>query len=197
MSRRVKHLTMHNSLLVGLFSLDGTKAIRLDGMPADANIVYVSPHWQHANETVFVVESSSFPEVPDGDPVPQFSLMCSEGPADSSHGLPPWPAIDKRRPIETNERRPIEVSVDGLKYGGYDTGIVSDGTLSYMKGYLPGVKVMLPWLGIGRYMTIKVVGEEVYYDALIVDVDGDRVRFKSSGAPRTTAIDPRKPLLFP
>lgn len=66
--RRVRLLFIDPTVMVGLLSLDGTKRVRIEGLPVDARIVSVFQLPTH-NQIAFVVESEEFSEVP-GDCMP-------------------------------------------------------------------------------------------------------------------------------
>lgn len=79
-SRRLKILKIPNDLLVGLLSLDGSKRIRIGGLPPDARIVAVSDKVYFDQDCMaFKVESDSFPEIESTDTViPPLTLTVTE-----------------------------------------------------------------------------------------------------------------------
>ncbi len=76
-SRRAKVLHLDPGLFADLLRLDGSKRIRLDGLPADARLIAVSDKCL-ANVFSFVIESTEFPEVRQGDVFPELTLTVSE-----------------------------------------------------------------------------------------------------------------------
>lgn len=61
-----------------MLRMDGSKAIRIIGMPADAQIVGMTDSTIHYYDDVqFVIESSEFPVVPPNSLIPDLILQCS------------------------------------------------------------------------------------------------------------------------
>lgn len=82
--KRLKILIVTPESLADLLRLDETRRIRIDGMPADARIVKVSDEIDR-NRFAFLVESTTFPEIEEGQPIPRMELTVREwfdGPAD-------------------------------------------------------------------------------------------------------------------
>lgn len=79
MSRRIKILHVTNDILVAFFQLDGTKRLKVTGMPADARIVGVDQHryWDE-DRTSFTVRSAEFPEVPENEAIPDLNVELCE-----------------------------------------------------------------------------------------------------------------------
>ncbi len=74
---RLKILCVSSDTLASLLSLDGTKRIKIEGLPADAHFVGVT---QRVDMDLFAfrVESAAFSEVSDAHPIPELCLTCRE-----------------------------------------------------------------------------------------------------------------------
>ncbi len=78
-SRRVRLLLVSPETLTGLFRQDGTVALRIEGMPTDAQIVGVSDQVAFdRNLFAFKVESAEFSEVLPGHATPELLLTVTE-----------------------------------------------------------------------------------------------------------------------
>jgi hypothetical protein len=78
MSRRVKILNVSPEYLVTLLQQDGTRRVRIEGMPADAKIVNVSDQYKfNCGWISFMVESDTFPEVKDGRAIPEMDPLSA------------------------------------------------------------------------------------------------------------------------
>lgn len=78
-SRRLKVLYIADEALVALLSLDGTRRVRVEGMPADAKIVGYSSHlFFHRDALALKVQSETFPEVAPYDALPTLELKVTE-----------------------------------------------------------------------------------------------------------------------
>jgi hypothetical protein len=79
MSRRLIILRVSTEALAALFSLDGSRKIRLEGMPADAKIVGVSGDAGFYSDIIaFKVESQEFPEIEPFAAIPYMELKVRE-----------------------------------------------------------------------------------------------------------------------
>jgi hypothetical protein len=87
-SRRLKILRFSPELLVGLLSMDGTRRVKAEGLPADAKIVAVNElAYFLCNQIAFKIESQEFDEVPDGHAIPDLMLTVSEVRDEPRRGL--------------------------------------------------------------------------------------------------------------
>src|SRR5687768_5918508 len=79
MSSRVKILNVSPEFLVALLQIDGTRLVEFEGMPADAKIVNVSDQYRFGLGWIsFKVESETFPEIHDGQAIPEMDgLRCT------------------------------------------------------------------------------------------------------------------------
>jgi hypothetical protein len=78
-SRRLRILRLSSPLLVALLSLDGSKRIKITGMPADAKIVGMSQdQFFLTDQYALKIESETFEKVPHGVGIPEMVLECSE-----------------------------------------------------------------------------------------------------------------------
>lgn len=85
-SRRIKALAVSKGLLASLFSLDGTKRIKITGLPPDAKILdatgyFCDPRTGFQVEkdiVLFKVWSSEFPVIGPGDRPDDLELEVSE-----------------------------------------------------------------------------------------------------------------------
>lgn len=73
MSKRLKIVTIPLKRLTGWLSWDGSGAIRIMGLPEDANIVGVSECFDE-DKIAFKIESAEFPEVEMGRRIPELIL---------------------------------------------------------------------------------------------------------------------------
>jgi len=79
MPRRLKILRVSAEALADLLRLDGSKRIRISGLPADARIVRVSDLiFFERGFFAFQVESAEFPEVVTGEMLPWLNLNVEE-----------------------------------------------------------------------------------------------------------------------
>lgn len=75
--RRLKLLRIDSNLLVALLSNDGSKLMRIDGMPADTRIVGMSPYLYFDQDCwAFQVESAEFPIRQEGCHIETMELTC-------------------------------------------------------------------------------------------------------------------------
>ena len=87
---RVRLLRCTNELLAHMFSLDWSKLIKIEGLPADARIVGVSDQlFFNSNEVAFKVESEEFAFVESGNAIPELHLNCSVSTPEYNWGKEP------------------------------------------------------------------------------------------------------------
>lgn len=79
MNRRIKHLRIDRDLLVAMFRQDCEKQIVFDGMPEDAKIVGISESVYFLKDEIGLkVESASFPELGEGESIPELKITVME-----------------------------------------------------------------------------------------------------------------------
>lgn len=77
MLHRIKTLRVQSELMAAFFKMTGTTAYRVTGMPDDARVVDAAFDWRR-DHVVLLIESSEFPEVPDGHDAPDLDLKAAQ-----------------------------------------------------------------------------------------------------------------------
>src|SRR5947209_1821231 len=73
----VKLLYVNTQLMVGLFQMDGSRCVLIDGMPADARITGAAFDPVY-DRVIFEVYSAEFPPLNRGERPPELLLTCRE-----------------------------------------------------------------------------------------------------------------------
>ncbi len=79
MASRLKIVRLSNDAFTALLRLDGSKRLRIVGLPPDARVVGVSDAESFYHDRVCIkVSSGEFEEVPEGTAIPELALECFE-----------------------------------------------------------------------------------------------------------------------